>query len=78
MPVAASDIPELVELVEDGRTGWLFPSEDAVALAEVLTRAACARGQARAMAAHARARHRERFTVGHMVAGYMHEYEKAS
>lgn len=78
VPVAASNIPELVELVEDGRTGWLFPSEDAGALAEVLTRAACARGQARAMAAHARARHRERFTVGHMVAGYMQEYEKAS
>jgi len=78
VPVLASRIPELAELVEDGRTGWLFDPEDAGALAAVLSRAAVAPGPMRALAAHARATYHDRFTVERMVAGYLHEYERAS
>lgn len=35
-PVIASDIPALVEIVEDGRTGWLFESGSAESLCQLL------------------------------------------
>lgn len=37
VPIIASDVPGLRELVEDYRCGWLFPPGDAAALAELLT-----------------------------------------
>jgi glycosyltransferase involved in cell wall biosynthesis len=78
VPVIASAIPELAELVSHGRTGWLFASEDPRALAAAMLHAAQGPEQARAIAAHARACYRERFTVDRMVANYMAEYERAS
>lgn len=78
VPVVANRIPELVELVEHGHTGWLFDTSDAAALAATLAEAARSPGQARAMAARARATYRHRFTVERMVDGYMHEYARAS
>lgn len=78
IPVVASRIPELAELVEHGRTGWLFDAADAAALAATLTDAAGSPGQARAVAARARATYQDRFTVERMVDGYMHEYARAS
>ena len=35
-PVIASDLPGLVEQVDDGETGWLFPANDEASLARVL------------------------------------------
>jgi len=35
-PVIASDIPGLAEAIDDGVTGWLFPSGDVAALAQLL------------------------------------------
>ncbi|MGE0464112.1 MAG: glycosyltransferase family 4 protein [Vicinamibacterales bacterium] len=78
VPVLASRLPELVELVEEGRTGWLFEPDDAGALAAALSRAAESPDSLLALADAARAIYRSRFTVEHMVAGYMHEYARAS
>jgi len=78
VPVIASAIPELAELVAHGRTGWLFAAEDHRALAAAMLHAAQGPEQARAIADHARACYRERFTVDRMVADYMAEYERAS
>ncbi len=78
VPVVASRIPELAELVDDGRTGWLFDADDAAALAATLAEAARSPGLARAVAARARATYQDRFTVDRMVDGYMHEYARAS
>lgn len=78
VPVLASRIPELAELIDDGRTGWLFDAEDAGALAGALAYAARAPGIARAVTARARASYEERFTIDRMVAGYMQEYQRAS
>ena len=78
VPVLASRIPELAELILDGDTGWLFDPENAGALAQALLRAASSPGDARALAARARTIYKDRFTVERMVAGYMHEYARAS
>lgn len=78
VPVLASRIPELAELVDEGRTGWLFEPDDAGALAAALSRAAESPDQLRALADAAQASYRDRFTVERMVANYMHEYARAS
>lgn len=78
VPVLASRIPELSELVEDGVTGWLFEPEDAADLAGAIARATRAPGAARAIAARGRAVYRHRFTIERMVAGYMQEYARVS
>lgn len=36
VPVIASDIQGLAEIVEDGRSGWLFPMDDSKVLAELI------------------------------------------
>lgn len=78
VPVLASRIPELAELVDEGRTGWLFEPDDAGALAAALSRAAQSPDQLRALADAAQASYRDRFTIERMVANYMHEYARAS
>ncbi|WP_127904411.1 glycosyltransferase [Solirhodobacter olei] len=59
-PVVASDIPALAEAVEPGGTGWLFPSEDPAALAELLDGLVDQR--AREMLGPQLAAHRERLS----------------
>ena len=38
LPVVASSISGIPELVKEGSTGWLVPPEDSVSLAEVFSR----------------------------------------
>jgi glycosyltransferase involved in cell wall biosynthesis len=78
VPVLASRIPELVELIEDGDTGWLFEGENAADLATATARVAAAPDAARAIAARARKVYRQRFTIERMVTGYMQEYARVS
>jgi glycosyltransferase involved in cell wall biosynthesis len=77
VPVVASRVPELAELVEDGQTGWLFDPTDPRALAETL---AIARETAphslRALCQRARVRYQLEFTIDRMVSGYMREYAR--
>lgn len=51
--VIASDLPGLASVIEDGRTGWLFPAEDAGSLGEII--AGLDRTQAGAAGRHAAA-----------------------
>ena len=69
VPVVASNIAALAELVEDGRTGLLFPSDDATALAGAIRRAfAWSHADREAVREAARGRFLRDFTVEGMVA----------
>jgi glycosyltransferase involved in cell wall biosynthesis len=61
LPVVASDVSSLRELVRDGETGRLVPPEDAAALAAALKELAEDRARASAMGRAARTLARERF-----------------
>lgn len=78
VPVVASRIPELAELIDAGLTGRLVEPEDPQDLADALAWVARHPGQAITMAAHAHARYQEHFTVERMVDGYRAEYERTS
>ena len=54
VPVIASDVAGIAELVTDGDNGRLFPAGDAEALARILARLAANPGQIAALAARAR------------------------
>jgi glycosyltransferase involved in cell wall biosynthesis len=70
LPVIATRVGSIADLVEDGRTGLLVPPDDPAALAAAL--AALARDPARraAMGAAGRARVVERFSLPRMVEDY--------
>jgi glycosyltransferase involved in cell wall biosynthesis len=69
--VAASDIPEFVELMDDGVTGFHFRSDDAQSLADLIARIAHLSNSARrAIRVAARDRYMARFTLGRMVERY--------
>ena len=75
VPVVASDIPELRELVNAGSTGLLFPAGSATALAGVIGRAIALDPVARRrLVRRARARYDATFSLKHMVDGYMRIY----
>lgn len=75
-PVIASDVGGNPELVEDGRTGLIFPSDDAAALATQLERM-CTDAGLRARLAAAAAQHvRERYSIDNLVAGTSAVYER--
>lgn len=77
--VATSDIPELVELVHDGMTGFHFRSDDAQALAETLARVArMSNSNRRAIRAAARSRYAAEFTLSRMVERYSQLYADVS
>jgi glycosyltransferase involved in cell wall biosynthesis len=61
-PVVASDLGAPSDLVEPGRTGWLFPPGDAGSLAECVERAWSDPGQAVAMGHAARREYETRYT----------------
>lgn len=67
IPVVASAVGGVPELVEDGRTGWLVPPGDAGALGERLGQLLSDGSARRAMGAAARQRVRHNFTVDRMV-----------
>jgi glycosyltransferase involved in cell wall biosynthesis len=62
LPVVASDVSSLPELVIDGETGFLVPPDDPAALAEAIGRAL----QQPTLGAAGRARARARFSVARM------------
>jgi glycosyltransferase involved in cell wall biosynthesis len=61
LPVVASRVSGIPEVVEDGRTGWLVPPEDPDALAAVLTEALGNSEEARRRGEEGRRRVDERF-----------------
>ncbi len=77
VPVVASRVPELLEFVDDGQTGWLYDPTDPKALAETIGMArSMAPHQLRALCQRARVRYQSEFTVDRMVSGYMREYAR--
>lgn len=77
VPVVASRVPELVELIDDGQTGWLFDPTEPKALAETIAMARTTAPSAlRALCQRARVRYQSEFTVDRMVSGYMREYAR--
>ena len=78
VPVLASDIPALAELVEHGVTGFLFDPADAHEIAAVIERARrLTPKQRHDLCARARNLYESRFTLDTMVDGYMNEYRRA-
>lgn len=74
-PVVASAVGGTPELVADGRTGVLFPSDDDAALAAALDRLAADPGMRRAMGAAARATALRDHSMSAMVAAMESHYE---
>jgi len=75
LPVVATAVGGVPEVVEDGRTGWLVPSGDSASLAEGLRLLLLNPEQRRAMGAAGRARAQEHFSIDRMVAGIAKIYD---
>ncbi|MBS1857963.1 MAG: glycosyltransferase [Acidobacteria bacterium] len=75
LPVVATAVGGVPELVEHGRTGLLVPPCDPGALAEALASLAADPGRRAAMGARARERARE-FSAARMIASYAALFEK--
>lgn len=71
VPVVASRVSGIPEVVEDGRTGWLVPPEDPRALAAALTEVLGRPDEARRRAEEGRRRVDERFRPGNAAAAWM-------
>ncbi|MBI4577502.1 MAG: glycosyltransferase [Planctomycetes bacterium] len=69
LPVIASEVSGIPELVEHGRSGWLVPPDDPEALATAVRELAESGGLAAALADAARTRVRERFDLARNVDG---------
>ncbi len=76
LPVVATACGGLPEVVEDGRTGWLVPPNDPAALAERLRAFLLDPDRRREMGAAGRARARERFSLGRMLAEITKIYDE--
>ncbi|HEX6938024.1 MAG TPA: glycosyltransferase [Longimicrobiales bacterium] len=77
LPVIASRLGAMAELVEHGRTGWLFEPGDAAELAAAVTRAFADGAVLRAMGRAARAAYEERYTAERNHALLMEIYRAA-
>jgi glycosyltransferase involved in cell wall biosynthesis len=75
LPVVASAVGGIPELVEDGRTGLLVPPRDSLALADRLRVLLLDPEQQHAMGAAGRARVREHFSAERMVARFAEIYD---
>ncbi len=71
IPVVASRVSGIPEVVEDGATGWLVPPEDPEALAAALAEALERPGEARRRGAAGRRRVDERFRPRHAAAAWL-------
>ena len=76
-PALASRVGGIPEVVIDGQSGRLLPTEDAQALAEALAQVLADPGCLTRWGAAARSRYRERFTVEAMCAGVLDSYRAA-
>jgi glycosyltransferase involved in cell wall biosynthesis len=70
VPVVASASSSLPEVVEDGKTGLLFPPRDSAALADALVRLLRDPGLARRMGHEGALRVRKLFTIETMLDGF--------
>ncbi len=75
LPVVASRVEGLMEVVEDGTTGLLVPSDDPGALAEAVLRLLSNRAEAGAMGRRGRIRIADRFSVQRGAARIRSVYE---
>lgn len=75
LPVVATRVGGNPELVAEGRTGLLVPSDDPAAMAEALTRLHADRRAAGAMATAARSEAVARFSLESMVQAYLSVYK---
>ncbi|HEU0130580.1 MAG TPA: glycosyltransferase family 4 protein [Mycobacteriales bacterium] len=78
LPIVASRVGGVPELVADGETGLLVPPGDPVALAAALRSLLGDAGLRARMGAAGRARYEARYTVGHCVDGLLRSYERAA
>ena len=76
VPVVASRVGGVPELIEDGRTGLLFPPGDEAALAAALDRLLSSPDDARRLAGAAREAVRSRYDVRVMAATYQGHYRE--
>ena len=76
LPVVATDVGGLREVVADGTTGLLAPARDAAALAERVLRLAADAGLRRRMGLAGRARAKECFDEPRMAADYARAYRE--
>ena len=77
LPVVASAVGGLKDLIEDGRTGVLVPADDPSALATAIRRLVDAPAEARALGAAARAEVLAQYSFDRMVAAFEHLYLSA-
>jgi glycosyltransferase involved in cell wall biosynthesis len=76
LPVVATAVGGFMEIVEDGKTGWLVPPHDPVALVDRLRSLLLDGQQRHAMGAAGRTRIREHFSVRAMVAQISDVYDR--
>ncbi len=75
IPVIASDIPQLKELIEEGKTGYLFPLESAEALANTLEKVLTSSKETLEMISHlANHLYRTSYTAKQMAKRYQDLY----
>jgi glycosyltransferase involved in cell wall biosynthesis len=74
LPVIASAVGGLLDLIEDGRNGLLVPACDVAALATTIERLMAQPTLAVALGASARRHVRERYSFDRMIAGFEHLY----
>ncbi len=74
VPVVASGVDGLLEVVTDGRTGLLVPPDDPLRLAEAIARVLVDRGLARSLGEHGREAARTRFSAARMTRAYEDVY----
>ncbi|MGO0123366.1 glycosyltransferase [Desulfothermobacter acidiphilus] len=77
VPVVATQVGGLPEIVQDGETGLLVPPADPIALAQAMIWMLGNREEARAMAARGREMVRGRFSAGRMAADTLAVYRRA-
>jgi len=72
--IVVSDVGDNSRIVEHEKSAIVIPSKDAGAIEEAVSRLVTSPELCRNLAAHARRRFDERFTVDKMVAAYDHLY----